>query len=446
VICYVIYNCCEQAHSAEAHYLAGSPTMTDPNPQSSSSPSDMLFNTVVNVLDGAFFGSAIGFASFITIIPLFVSQLTDSPILIGLIPAIHSVGWQLPQLLTASRVRRLTRYKPMVLAMTIHERLPFVALALLAWLLPGLERTTALLLVFTLLIWQGLGGGWTATVWQSMIAKIIPVSWRGGFFGAQSSAASLLASVTAVAAGQILERYESPFDFALCFILASVGMGLSFVFLASTREQKHAPVLSDGIQTRLRDDIRRILSTDSVFQRFLLVRMIFQLGTAAFSFYAVYAVGELGASTGLVGWLTGVLIFGEVIANPLLGTLGDRKGHRLVLLLGALAGFLSSALAGWLTSIPAWFAIFALAGIAYVVAWTTTMVLSLGFGTAAEQATYIGMSNTLIAPVTLAAPLLAGWFIDAFGYATMFKASTLVFLVAAVLSLNMLRLQPAARP
>jgi len=446
VICYAIYNYCEQAHSAEAHYLAGSPTMTDPNPQSSNSSSDVLFNTVVNIMDGAFFGSAIGFASFITIIPLFVSQLTDSPILIGLIPAIHSVGWQLPQLLTAGRVRRLTRYKPMVLAMTIHERLPFAALALLAWLLPGLERTTALLLVFVLLIWQGLGGGWTATVWQSMIAKIIPISWRGGFFGAQSSAANLLGSVTAVVAGQILERYESPFDFTLCFILAGASLGLSFVFLASTREQEHTPALSEGSQTRVRDDVRRILSTDSVFLRFLLVRMIFQLGMAAFSFYAVFAVGELGASAGLVGWLTGVLIFGQVIVNPLLGTLGDRKGHRLVLLLGALAGFLSCALAGWLTSIPAWFAIFMLAGIASVVGWTTTMVISLGFGTAAEQATYIGMSNTLIAPVTLVAPFLAGWCINAFGYTMMFRASTLVFLAAAVLSLSMLRLQPAARP
>ena len=42
------------------------------------------FNAIVNILDGAFFGSALGFASFTTIIPLFVSQLTDSAILIGL--------------------------------------------------------------------------------------------------------------------------------------------------------------------------------------------------------------------------------------------------------------------------------------------------------------------------------------------------------------------------
>lgn len=50
------------------------------------------YNFIINVLDGGFFGSALGFASFVTVLPLFVSTLTDSAILIGLASAIHSVG------------------------------------------------------------------------------------------------------------------------------------------------------------------------------------------------------------------------------------------------------------------------------------------------------------------------------------------------------------------
>lgn len=413
--------------------------MSDSTEQGFNTPGDVRFNTVVNILDGAFFGSALGFASFITIIPLFVRQLTDSAILIGLIPAIHVVGWQLPQLLTVGRVQRLSRYKPMVMATTIHERLPFFGLALLAWFLPGVGRTTAIVLVFLLLIWQGFGGGWAATVWQTMIGKIIPVTWRGGFFGAQSSAANLMASGAAVVAGQILERYESPFDFMLCFTLAGVGMSVSFVFLAATRERDHLPVQTPETRSDVWGDVRRILAVDSAFKRFLVIRIIFQLGTAAFSFYAVYAVGELGASAALVGWLTGVLIFGEMLANPIIGTLGDRRGHRLVLFLGALTAFVSCALAGWMTAIPVWFLIFATAGMAYAVGWTTSIALSLQFGNASEQAVYIGMSNTLVAPATLAAPFLAGWCIEAFSYPVMFRASALIFLLATALSFGLMR-------
>jgi len=63
-------------------------------------------------MDGAFFGLAIGFASFVTVLPLYVRTMTSSAILIGLVPAIHSVGWQFPQLFTARRVAKQKRFKP----------------------------------------------------------------------------------------------------------------------------------------------------------------------------------------------------------------------------------------------------------------------------------------------------------------------------------------------
>jgi MFS family permease len=419
--------------------------MTNSIPTNTSQPADVRFNTVVNVLDGAFFGVALGFASFTTIIPLFVRQLTDSSVLIGLIPAIHSVGWQLPQLLTAGRVRRLERYKPMVMAMTIHERLPFLGLALVAYFLSRLDTTIALVLIYILLIWQGLGGGFTATVWQSIIGKIIPATWRGRFFGIQGSAANLLMSITAVIAGQILERYESPDDYVLCFLLASVGMTISFAFLGSTREQAHAPTNPSEIPANLWREVVDILFSDRIFRRFLMIRMIFQLGGTAFSFYAVYAVGVLGVSEAMVGWLTGVLFFSQVIANPTLGALGDRLSHRMILLLGTTLAMVSAGLAGWVTSIPLWFLIFTLAGMGAVANWTTSMVLTLEFGTPANRAAYIGMANSLIAPATLAAPFLAGWLIDDYGYTAMFRISALVFLVAALISMSLLRLEPDGR-
>ncbi len=417
--------------------------MTNHPHPASGSHEDVRFNATVNILDGAFFGAGLGFASFTTVIPLFVSLLTNSPILIGLAPAIHSLGWQLPQLPLSGKVARLARFKPTVLRMTIHERLPFLGLALIAWFLPVLKLEHALALIFAMLLWQGFGGGFTANVWQSMIAKIIPGSVHGRFFGIQMSAVNLLMSGTAVAAGLILASFTSRIGFTLSFLLACVAMGISFFFVALTREKEGPPAIAPETGPSVWSETRRLLAADSVFRRFLLIRMIFQLGMVAFSFYAVYAVGERGVSVALVGVLTGVMIFCQMVANPLLGALGDRTSHYLVLFLGTLAALLSTALAGSLSSVPGLYLIFGLAGVAQAVGWTTTMVLSLGFGRPSEQSTYIGMSNTLIAPVTLASPFLAGWVIQAFGYPAMFQASAVVFLAAAVVSISMLRLKSA---
>src|SRR5688572_24078770 len=92
----------------------------------------LRYNITTGMLDGGFFGMAVGFASFGTILPLFVASMTDSATLIGLVPAVHSAGWLLPQLFTANYTARLRRYKPTVLLASIHERLPFLGLVVVA--------------------------------------------------------------------------------------------------------------------------------------------------------------------------------------------------------------------------------------------------------------------------------------------------------------------------
>src|SRR5512142_3062654 len=116
-------------------------------------------NVLANLGDGAGFGFGWGFGSIGTIIPLFVSHFTTSALLIGLIPSIHAVGWQFPQLFLANSVARLRRYKPMVMLMTINERVPFLGLAVVALLVGSLGVKWALALTFLMLIWQGLGAG-----------------------------------------------------------------------------------------------------------------------------------------------------------------------------------------------------------------------------------------------------------------------------------------------
>ena len=97
------------------------------------------WNFAVNVADGALFWLGISFAVPSTIMPLYVSHLTDSRILIGLISAISGAGWYLPQLLTANYVERMPVKKKMVINVGLFsERLPFMVMAAstFLWLSP----------------------------------------------------------------------------------------------------------------------------------------------------------------------------------------------------------------------------------------------------------------------------------------------------------------------
>jgi MFS family permease len=389
-------------------------------------------NILVNLVDGGFFGFAVGFASFSTIIPLFVSQLTDSALLIGLIPAIHSMGWQLPQLFNARQVSRQKRFLGLVLKMTIQERLPFIGLAIVAWLAPLIGPNTALVLIFALLVWQGLGAGFAANPWQSMIGKIFPSEYRGTFLGGQSAAANLMASLSAILAGLILQRLASPLDFTLTFILCSLSMAVSWFFLSLTREVEHELPPATGPE-HFWSALPQILRQDLNLRWFLLVRMLSQLAVIGTAFYTVYAVNSLGMDELTVGILTSVLLGVQILANPIMGWLGDHWSHRGIMAVGLLASILSALLAWWAPSAAWFFPVMILTGIANVAIWTISIAMIQQFGREEQRPIYIGLSNTLVAPFTILAPFLGGWLAELNGYTSAFSASAVFGLITLII-------------
>jgi MFS family permease len=393
----------------------------------------LRFNLIANLMDGAFFGLGWGFGSIGTIIPLFVSHLTSSALLIGLIPAIHAVGWQLPQLFMANSVSRLRRYKPMVMLMTIHERIPFIGLALVALFQGILGTKVALVLTFAMLIWQGLGAGFTANAWQSMIAKIIPSDWRGTFFGAQAALANILMSLSAIAAGFILDRWHHPVNFALCFVLTVVGLGLSYISMGVTREPADNEKSIPERQPSPWKGGLEILRKDKNFTAYLVIRLLSQFATMGFAFYIVYGLYRFGMSDLSAGFLTAALLITSTVANAVMGWLGDRLGHRAMLIAGSVAVTLSSLIAWGAPSIGWLYPVFILSGLANVAYWTIGMAITVEFGNEETRPTYIGLSNTLVAPFTIIAPLVGGWIAQTAGFQTTFMVSAVGGLVIAVL-------------
>jgi MFS family permease len=191
--------------------------------------------------------------------------------------------------------------------LTLQERLPYLGLAIIAYFADRLGTPLTLSLIFLMILWQGLGAGLAANPWQSMVAKIIPSDWRGTFFGLQSGLANVMMSATAVAAGFILNKMNDRVDFAIVFLLALAGMGLSMIFLGLTREpvdyEKTIPEKVTSIWKHGLELLRR----DRNFSAFLLVRFLGSFATMGFSFYIVYGLQRFEMSEITAGFLTAAL-------------------------------------------------------------------------------------------------------------------------------------------
>ncbi len=385
----------------------------------------LRFNFTIGMLDGGFFGLGMGFASFSAIVPLFVHHFTESAVLIGLVPAIHNLGWQLPQLLMAGWLGRVERFKPLTLLMTINERLPFLGLALVALLSSRWPSSTVLIATFLMLVWQGCGAGLAANPWTSLVSKVIPPQLLGTFLGTQSAAFNGFAGIAAIIAGIILDRVARPLNFSVCFTLTFIAMAFSFFFLSMTREAKIAPPATRHGEA-LWDKSLAILRSDRNFVAFLAVRVLSQFGGMAFAFYIIYAVQQYNMSDPAAGIMVAILLIGQVVLSPVMGRLGDRWSYRAVMTIGAVGAALSSILAWQATSVEWFYPIFLLEAVAVIAIWTIPVAMSVSFAhNVDERPLYIGLANTLPAPATILAPVLGGWLADLAGYHATFVLSAL---------------------
>lgn len=387
------------------------------------------WNFTVNLLDGSTFWFGASFISSTTIVPLFISKLTDSPFIVGLVAVIAQASWFLPQLFTANAVERLARKKPVVVNLGFFsERVPL-------WLMIGAAliaaRSPALALVLFLITyaWHGLGAGVIATAWQDMIARCFPVERRGSFFGLTMFLGAGTAAAAAGFSAWILEQYPFPTNFVYVFGIAALSISVSWVFVALTREPVQPVTAPPKTNREFLAELPRIMRRDHNFRHFLVGRILMALGGMGAGFVTVSAVQRWAIPDSTVGLYTVSYLVGQTIGNLSFGVLADRFGHKLSLELASLASLFSFALA-WLAPSAEWyFLVFALLGVNLGGMLVSGMMVVLEFAVPERRPTYIGLSNTSTGIAGVIAPLIGAW-LASYEYEWLFALAVVVNLAA----------------
>jgi MFS family permease len=390
------------------------------------------WNFTVNLLDGVWFWLGTSFITSSTILPLFLSKLTTNPLWFGVLAVIAQAGWFLPQIFTANWMERLARKKPVVVnAGFFLERVPIwviFAAALVAYRSPAL----ALGLVLIGYAWHSLGAGIVAVSWQDLIARCFPIDRRGRFFGITAFLGAATGALGAALSSWLLKRYPFPTNFVYGFACAAIAITVSWFWLALAREPVQATSLPRRSSLEYLASLPEILRRDVNYRRFLVTRLLMALGGMGSGFITVAAVTRWSVPDSTAGLYTLALLAGQTVGNLIFGFLADRFGHKLSLEVGACAGWAGFALA-WLAPSPAWYyAVFALLGISFASTIVSGVLIVMEFSGAARRPTYVGIANTAVGLVGVAAPLL-GTALAKASFDWLFAASAAVYLVTFVL-------------
>lgn len=380
------------------------------------------WNFMANLLDGASFWFGLSFISSTTIVPLFISKLSDSPFPIGLAAVIAQGAWFFPQLFTANFVERLPWKQPVVVNLGFFlERIPMWLIVWAAFL-AGRSPAWALFLFLFGYGWHGLGAGVVATAWQDLYAASIPVERRGMLLGLTTFIGTGMGTLGAGLSGWILTYFAFPLNFVYTFIIAAIGITLSWVFLALIYEPAQVRVASRPEQLHFRGELGAILNRDHNFRRFLVARLLLAIGGMGSGFITVAAVQFWQVSDGTVANYTAAMLIGQTIGNLLFGILADRWGHKLSVELGALAAMIAYGLA-WLAPSPDWYyLVFGLQGMTLGAIITSGILVVMEFSPPDRRPTYTGLTNTLLGLTGGGAPLLGVW-LAGFGYQWLFALS-----------------------
>ncbi len=305
---------------------------------------DFRRNFSLGVINGTFFNGALAFLSGSTVIPVFISQLTDSKILIGLFSTLESFGWFAPQLFTAlfiaHRDKVLGFYNNLSFA-----RLFFFGIATATVFIFSQNHSLILLSFAISFTIYAIASGIAGIAFTEIVGKTIPVNKRGSYFGLRMFLGGSIAAIEGIAVTKILEVYPYPQNFGILFIAAWVMMFFGLLVFAYIKEPSAKERLPKAPPVMHLKEALKIYTNDSNFRRLFWSRAWVNTYYMATPFYIVFAIDRLDAPNWIAGTYLAAQMVGFLSTNLLWAWLSNKVSNRLVIIIAGLISVLPPLLA-----------------------------------------------------------------------------------------------------
>ncbi len=401
--------------------------------------SDLRWNFRMGVLNGIAFRTVDTLINPNLVLVVFLSQLTDNPIILGLPASLWVGGFMLSQLWASGYIRRLARVLPVYRTMSLLRGLLWLGVVLMTAFVRSPAVLLAGFLIFLVaypLIW-GIGG----LAFMEVISKVIPPRRRGPFFSWRMS----LGGIVAVGAGALVNQVLRPdfplgfpHNFALLFALAAMITVLGVLAFHAIREPASEPHPPEQVGLRGRwVEIRDVWRNDPNYRHYIKARVALLLAVGTAPLIVIFARSRYNLPLNAAAvFLIADTVTG-LIAVALSGWFSTRFGNRLLALIAAVVGscvFLMIVGAGVIdlpemVVMPYFLVVFVLLAVHNGAGAISLFSLNLNIAPPERRPLYIGLGGTIIG---LASYVGAGQgVIVAFaGYQTLFALAVGLMLFA----------------
>jgi MFS family permease len=397
-------------------------------------------NFFLGVANGVLFNFAWAFTSGSTMLPLFISKLTSSNILVGLASTLEAMGWFLPQMAVAAVTLHQKNQMPLYIKTAFLRGGSFLLLAIVVFFSRIVNPSYLLITFFFLFSIYALGGGLAGVSFTDVVGKAIPQNKRGSFFGMRMFFGGGLAALAGILIERILRIYDFPKNFGVLFLIAAV---LIVFALLSFSLVKEPPVRKRPERKKFRENLRlgfETLKKERNYRMLIWTRVAIGAYVLGFPFYIIFAKKFLHVPTSIAGIFLSVQMVGYLSSNILWGYLSNNKSNKLVLVLSAISSAVCPLLLilSILIKIPVW-----LYGSIFFFLGATIAGLDMGYtnylleiAPEERRPIYVGFLNTIVGP-TIFLSAVGGLIIQVTSFAFLYSLVFLISIVSIFLSLSL---------
>lgn len=388
-------------------------------------------NFILNVWDGAIFAFAMNFVALNTVIPVYVKKIGGTNLAVGLIPVVWIIGFHFPQIFTANYVRRQASKKRIVMFTAMMQRLPWLILSLLSFLIIyKVDTNLGLLIFFGGFLLASLGGGMNLPAWFDLLTKITPTHIRGRLFAFRVTLGAVMGIFAGYAAKLILDNVKYPANFSLLFGAAFLIMMISYLFLVLLKEEKINTAAKPIHWKEFLKSLPNILKNEKNYRNYLIADVLMILAGMANAFYTVYAFEKFNLTSGYAGDFTIVMMAATVFTSLVFGLLADKYGHRINLFFGALFTVAACILALITQTLFLYYSVFIFSAMTIALIQVSRITIIAELSPAEETSTYVSLTNVITVPFVLSG-IFAGWLADIYGYVPVFVLAGFFALLSA---------------
>jgi hypothetical protein len=375
---------------------------------------------------------ASAFVNETTVLPMFVHDAGGGPVLVGLIPLLGVVCWNLPQLLAANMLQAARHHLPMYRSTALARAVAWPVAALVTYYLSARRPTLVLGIFFAMYALFMFAGGFGGMAFTSVVARVVPATRLGLFFGLRQMGGGLLGALGGAMVWRMLRGPGGSLaNYTALFAWAAGTFIVGWICFALVSEPEPAPAKPREPLVRFLAQAYSLLIGDANFRRFFILRLLQSAALMAVPFYVLYCREILRVPRQMVGVYLFAQMVGMIVSNLAWAPLSDRAGNRLVLRLLALDVLLVAALAAGLSLVssrgaqlgfPVVFFLLGTLSSGSVIGNTNYL---LEIAPLVDTPLYVAAMNTFMAGGA-AFSLVAGKLIGTVGFQSVFVAAALV--------------------